>query len=95
MENALPLLLGSPGRGVTRIPEPDPATRGWVLSVTGDVSGKLSAGWETRAGWEWWWFTPIPSLKLVRLFPSRLLQGELRPGEHPRPGRGALVSRYG
>lgn len=33
------------------------------------VLGKLSFGWGTGVGWEWWWFTPIWSLKPVRLFP--------------------------
>lgn len=30
--------------------------------------GKPRCVWETGVGWEWWWFTPISSLKLVWLF---------------------------
>ena len=56
----------------------------WNPLHPGMSPGKPSFGWETGAGWEWWWFIPISSLKLVWLFPcaakkaSRLLQGELR-----------------
>lgn len=48
VESALLLLLGSPGQGVTQIPEPPPVLQGWVPSITLTLSTR-GCCWGSRA----------------------------------------------